>query len=120
ENDAAGVELCEGRGGARADGVVARERVRDADAELDPFGREQRAGHVDPDVLPEHLRIDDPGAVVARLLGELHAVDEVREVLGQEVCADLHVAVLSAAKAASSVSVSASVFTWPQPTRIIS
>ena len=120
------MELGERRGRARVDGVVPRERVRDPDAELDALGREQRAGQVDPDVLPEHLRVDDPGAVVAGPLGRLDGLHEDGEVLGQEVGADLHllfssqVCASTAGKAASSVSVRSMVFTCPQPTRIIS
>src|SRR5438093_923818 len=77
--------------------VVAGERVGDADAELDPLRRLKGARHIDPDVLPEHLRVDDPGAVVTGVLGGLHALHEHREVLGQEVGADLHALLLSRA-----------------------
>ena len=113
-SDAAGVQVGERRVRARRDGRVARQRVRDAAADLDPVRRGERMRHVDVEVLPEHLAVDEPASCVACALGGLHRPDEDGEVLREEVRAELH------ASPARSASVSSSDRTSPQPTRIIS
>ena len=83
EHDAARMELRQRRRGAGAHGVVAC-RIRDGHAYLDALGLRERVRHVDPDVLPQHLGVDEPGAVVARRFGRLHRLDEDGEVFGRK------------------------------------
>ena len=120
-----GMELRERREGARRRRHVPGERVRHRGADDDPLGRGERRGHVDDDVLPEDLGVDEPRVAVARLLRGLDGGDALREVLAHELGADAgHGPLLSTqgggGKARSSARVCSSVFTWPQPTRIIS
>jgi hypothetical protein len=90
ENDASGIDLGEGRVRVRDHRVVAGVRVRHGRAERQLLRRREPVRHVDEDVAPQELAVDEPRPRVAHLLGLAHRLGEDGQVARHELRADLH------------------------------
>ena len=69
-------DVVQRRVGARHDGRLARARVRDHVAELDPLGRGRGQRQRRRRLLPEHVRVVGPAVLEAVRLGELDQLDQ--------------------------------------------
>src|SRR5581483_5697608 len=64
--------------------------VRDRCAERDSLSRVEPESHVDEDVPPQQLPVDEIGPGITALLRLSHGLDEHRCVAGHELSTDLH------------------------------
>ena len=69
EEDASGCKLVNSGNRMSSDGRDTGARNRDSGANLDAFGSLRRQRHRRIAIGPDHLRVGDPGAVIAELLG---------------------------------------------------